>query len=149
MKKYIKVILRDSNPPKIIKVSKGYALNYLIPKQIADIATKNKIEQINLLNNLSTQKINRSQQKNLRVNTIINEIKMIHVRRKCGSNYQIFGSVNEQEIKELISKTIKYPIDKKQITIKQIKQLGTYLCEIIINERIKSSIRIRIIPNNI
>ena len=149
MKKYIKVILRDSHPQKIIKVSKGYALNYLIPKQIADLATKNRIEQVNLRNSLSTQKINRSQQKNLRVNTNINKIKIIHIRRKCGSNYQIFGSVNEQEIKALISKTIKYPLDKKQITIKQIKQLGTYLCEIIVNERIKSAIRIRIIPNNI
>ena len=149
MKKYIKVILRDSHPPKITKVSKGYALNYLIPKQMADIATKNKIEQVNLLSSLSTQKINRSQQKNLKINTIVNEITMIHIRRKCGSNYQIFGSVNEQEIKELISKTIKYPIDKKYIAVKQIKQLGTYLCEVMINEKIKSSIRIRIIPNHI
>ena len=149
MKKYIKVILRNSHPPKIAKVSKGYALNYLIPKQIADIATKNRIKQINLLNNLSTQKINKSQQKNLKIETIINELKMIHIRKKGGSNYQIFGSVNEQDIQELISKTIKYRIDKKQITVKQIKQLGTYLCEIIINEGIKSSIRIRIIPNNI
>ena len=149
MKKYIKVILRNSHPPKIVKVSKGYALNYLIPKQMADVATKNKIEQINLLNSLSTQKINKSQQKNLRIKTIINGLTMIHVRKKCGSNYQIFGSVNEQEIQELISKAIKYQIDKKQITVKQIKQLGTYLCEIIVNEKIKSSIRVRIIPNNI
>ena len=149
MKKYIKVILKNSHPPKITKVSKGYAFNYLIPKQMADIATKNRIEQVNLLSSLSTQKINRSQQKNLKINTIVNEIPMIHIRRKCGSNYQIFGSVNEQEIKELISKIIKYPIDKKHITVKQIKQLGTYLCEIMINERIKSSIRIRIIPNHI
>ena len=149
MKKYIKVILRNSHPPKIVKVSKGYALNYLIPKQMADVATKNKIEQINLLNNLSTQKINKSQQKNLKIKTIINKLTMIHVRKKCGSNYQIFGSVNEQEVQELISKAIKYRIDKKHITVKQIKQLGTYLCEIIVNEGIKSSIRVRIIPNNI
>ena len=149
MKKYIKVVLRDSHPPKIVKVSKGYALNYLIPKQMADIATKNKIKQINLLNNLSTQEINKFQQKNLRIETIINKLKMIHIRKKCGSNYQIFGSVNEQDIQELISKIIKYRIDKKQITIKQIKQLGTYVCEIIINEGIKSSVKIRIIPNNI
>ena len=149
MKKYIKVILRNSHPPKITKVSKGYALNYLIPKQMADIANKNRIEQVNLLSSLSAKKINRSRQKNLKINTIVNEIKIIHIRRKCGSNYQIFGSVNEQEIKELISKTIKYPIDKKHIIVKQIKQLGTYLCEIMINEKIKSSIRIRIIPNHI
>lgn len=149
MKKYIKVILRNSHPPKITKVSKGYALNYLIPKQMADIATKNRIKQVNLRSSLSTQKIDRSRQKNLRVNTIINKVKIIHIRRKCGSNYQIFGSVNEQEIKELISRTIKFPLEKKQITIQQIKQLGTYICEIIINEKLKSSIKIRVIPNNI
>ena len=149
MKKYIKVIFRDSHPPKVTKVAKGYALNYLIPKQIADIATKNRIKQINLLNSLSTQRIDRSKQKNLRINTLLNELKMIHVRRKCGSNYQIFGSVNEQEIQELISKTIKYQIEKRQIAMKQIKQLGTYPCEIIIDEGIKSSIRIRIVPNSI
>ena len=149
MKKYIQVILNNSQQKKIEKVSKGYAFNYLIPKKIAEIATKNKIEQINLQKNLSNQKKDKFQQKNIKINKIIDNIKIIHIRKKCGSNYQIFGSVTEQEIQELISKIIKYKIDKKQIIIEQMKQLGIYFCEIIIDETVKTSIEIRILPNNI
>ena len=149
MKKYIKIILNNSQPPKIEKVSRGYAFNYLIPKKIAEIATKNKIKQINLQNHLSNQKKNQFQQKNLKINEVIKKIKMIHIRKKCGSNYQIFGSVTEQEIQELISKIIKNKIDKKLIVIQQVKQLGSYLCNITLDEKIKTSIEIRIIPNNI
>lgn len=149
MKNHIKVILKNANPPKIEKVARGYAFNYLIPKQIAEIATKNKIKQINLQNQLSNQKKDKSQQKNLKITEIIKKVKIIHLRKKCGSNYQIFGSVTEQDIQELISEIIKYRIDKKQIVIQQIKQLGNYMCDLIIDEKMKTSIGIRIIPNNI
>nr|YP_009502074.1 ribosomal protein L9 [Porolithon onkodes]ASB29676.1 ribosomal protein L9 [Porolithon onkodes] len=148
MKKYIQVILNNSQPQKIEKVSRGYAFNYLIPKKIAEIATKSKIEQINLQNDLSDKKKDKFQQKNLKINRIINNIKIIHIRKKCGSNYQIFGSVTEQEIQVLISKIIKHRIDKKQIIIDQVKQIGVYLCKIIINETMKASIEIHILPNN-
>ncbi len=149
MKKYIKVIIKDSQPPKVEKVARGYAFNYLIPKQIAEIATKNRIKQINLQNHLSNQKKDKFQQKNLKITEVTKKIKIIHLRKKCGSNYQIFGSVTEQDIQELISKIIKYKIDKKQIVIQQIKQLGNYMCNLIIDEKIRTSIEIRIIPNNI
>lgn len=149
MKKYIQVILKNSQPEKIKKVSRGYAFNYLIPKRIAEIATKNKIKRIHLQNNLSNQKKDKSQQKNIKINKIMNNIQIIHIRKKCGSNYQIFGSVTEQEIQELILKITKYKIDKKQIIIEQVKQIGVYLCEIIINETMKTTIKIRILPNNI
>jgi len=149
MKKYIQVILNNSHPPKIEKVSRGYAFNYLIPKQMAEIATKSKIQQINLRNHLSDQKKTQFQQKNLKMNEIIKKIKIIHLRKKCGSNYQIFGSVTEQEIQKLISKIIKNKIDKRQIAIQQIKQLGSYVCDIIIGEKIRTSIEIRILPNSI
>lgn len=149
MKKYIQVILKNSQPQKIKKVSRGYAVNYLIPKKIAEIATKNRIKQIHLQNNLSNQKKEKSQQKNIKINKIMNNIQIIHIRKKCGSNYQIFGSVTEQEIQELIFKITKYKIDKKQIIIEQVKQIGVYLCEIIINETMKTTIKIGILPNNI
>ena len=149
MKKYIKVILNNSHPPKVEKVSRGYAFNYLIPKQIAEIATESKIKQINLRNHLSNQQKNEFQQKNLKITEAITKIRIIHLRKKYGSNYQIFGSVTEQEIQELISKIIKHEIDKKQIVIQQIKQLGSYFCDILIDEKVKTSIEIRILPNNI
>jgi large subunit ribosomal protein L9 len=149
MKKYIKVILNNSHPPKIQKVSRGYAFNYLIPKQIAEIATESKIKQINLQNHLSNQQKDKFQQKNLKITEVIKKIKIIHFRKRCGSNYQIFGSVTEQEIQELISQILKHEINKKQIIIQQIKQLGSYLCEIFIDEQVKTSIEIRILPNKV
>ena len=152
MKKYIEVIITknrysQNNEKTIKQVTRGYAFNYLIPNKIAEIATKGKIKHIQMLNNLAYKKKAQINLQDLKISNSILNARMIHLRKKCSQSQQIFGSVSEQDIQEIILHTIGQKIDKKQISIQTIKKIGTYICYIIINDNIKTAIKVRILPN--
>ena len=154
MKKYIEIIFKDQKSKskhnvKVTKVARGYALNYLIPNQLAEIATKSKIKHLKILHDISNQKKDQIDQQNEQTIKNIIKMKLIHLRKKCSLNGQIFGSLSEQEIQENIQNTIGKKIEKKYIIIDTIKQIGTYKCDIVINENTKTTLIIRIIPYQI
>jgi len=62
-------------------------------------------------------------------------------------NQQIFGSISEQDIINKIFNLTGQNIDKKQIKIDSIKQIGKYLCEIRIDEDINTNITMHVLPN--
>lgn len=147
MKKYIEVIKKHKNNHQIIeKVVKGYAFNYLIPNGLANIATKGEIKHLKMLRKSSDQKNKKINILSSKINNELTQLKMIHFRKKCGKNYQIFGSLTENDIQEKILNLTGQKIEKKQILINNIKELGTYNCKITITEKTKVFINIRLLP---
>lgn len=154
MKKKINVIIRKSqlnNTKKgsIISVSRGYALNYLIPNQIAEIATKGSIKQLEMFQNINSKReklrsINESiAEKNIK------KIKKVCMYKKKGEKNLIFGSVTEKEIKNWINKYSNINMNKVQIKINESKHIGISDIEIMINSQIKAIIQLQLIPINI
>ena len=154
MKKQIEVIIKEKDKnqnilQKIEKVSRGYALNYLIPNKIAEIATKGKIKHLKMLESSSYQKANRAHKIIQKISNDMTKVRIIHIRKKCGQHDQIFGSVSEQDIQTKIASITGQELDKKQVAINTIKQIGTYQCNVLINEFTQINIKIRILPSYI
>ncbi len=152
MKKNIKIILKTKNLNKcptqrIQKASPGYAFNYLIPKKIAEIATEGKIKHLTMVKSILEKKDNQIYKKNLKLKMDLEKINFLSIRKKCSQNRQIFGSVSEQEISNKIFNITGQNIDKKQIKIDSIKEIGTYLCKIKIDEDTNINIEMHILPN--
>jgi large subunit ribosomal protein L9 len=147
MKKYIEVIL--SKQKKIQKVKRGYAFNYLIPNGLAELATEGKIKHLNMLNASSSKKKDKESQFNKKISNYILQIGTIHVKKKCGKNEYIFGSISEQDIQDYIFDKIGEKINKKQILLDPIKQIGIYDCHILINETTKTHLKLHILPYNL
>jgi len=109
MKKKIKIILLKDNTKKekkgsIINVTRGYAFNYLIPNHIAEIATKNKMKHIQMIQNIveNRQKENEDEIKLLKHN--IDTIKNLSFYKRQGENNYIFGNITEKEILKWFNK---------------------------------------------
>jgi len=152
MKKSIKIILKkkdlNKNPTqRIQKVSPGYAFNYLIPNQLAEIATEGKIKHLNMVTKNLAKKDNQIHKDNLKVKIDLEKINFLCIRKKCSQNRQIFGSISEQDIINKIFNITGQNIYKKQIKVDSIKQIGKYLCEIKIDENIDMNIEMHILPN--
>lgn len=151
MKKYIEIIENHNN--KITqnknitkKVAKGYAFNYLIPNRLAELATKGKIRHLQMLQKLSSDKKSLSDKLAEKIQIEVSHIRLLHIRKKCGNEYNIFGSVSEQDIKEKISDLIGEQIEKQQITIEPIKKLGAYNCNILIGEDRRVNLTAKVLP---
>jgi len=154
MKKSITIILKKkdlnkSPTQRIQKVSPGYAFNYLIPNQIAEIATEGKIRHLDMVTKILAKKDNQIHKNNLKVKIDLEKINFLSIRKKCSQNRQIFGSISEQEIINKIFNITGQKIDKKQIKIDSIKQIGTYLCEIKVDDDININIEMHILPNQV
>nr|YP_009391319.1 ribosomal protein L9 [Dipterocladia arabiensis]ARW59463.1 ribosomal protein L9 [Dipterocladia arabiensis] len=147
------VLLKDHNSigqkNTIVQVSRGYALNYLIPKQIAEFATKNKMKHLNMFNIIKEKQ---KEKNKIRANQIAKNlisIKKISIMKKVGDNYNIFGSINEKDIIEKIFKHTGIKFTKKQIKLNHIKKIGIFNLEINLFDNQLYQMNISIIPANI
>nr|YP_009297089.1 ribosomal protein L9 [Ceramium japonicum]AOM66432.1 ribosomal protein L9 [Ceramium japonicum] len=154
MTKNITVIVKKAYPKlgnkgEIIKLSKGYAFNYLIPKNIVEIPTKGKIKHLQMFQNIANNKkqsliIDAKHKRN-----IIKNIDAIHITKKIGNMPYIFGSVNEKEILNTILKQTKQKIEKKDIKIPEIKSIGLFNLTIKFIDNETCNLLLQVVPNNI
>jgi len=114
----------------VVKVSDGYARNFLLPKGLAIEA--------------SPQALNEIKQKNAAVEHKKKMVvegaegakekldgKTIKLTAKGGETGKLFGSVGSKEVAEEINKSFGVKVDRKKIALEsEIKTFGTYTAEI-------------------
>jgi large subunit ribosomal protein L9 len=109
---------------QLVKVSDGYARNFLFPRGLAVEATKeNLAEMVNKNQSVEYQKqeeIKHAEE----LKEKLSQIK-IEISAKAGENGRLFGSVTSKEIADILLDQYKIKIDKKKIVLEDgIKALG-------------------------
>lgn len=108
----------------VVKVSDGYAANYLIPNKVAIPATNSNLNENKQAKASAEHKkeVEKGQAMLLK-NQLDN--KVISVSVKCGDNGKVFGSVTAKEVADKL-KEMGLDVDKRKISMEQIKQIGSY-----------------------
>nr|YP_009244569.1 ribosomal protein L9 [Agarophyton chilense]AMK96811.1 ribosomal protein L9 [Agarophyton chilense]ASP44706.1 50S ribosomal protein L9 [Agarophyton chilense] len=130
----------------IVKVSSGYAFNYLIPHDFAQLATQGRLKHHRMFLNIKQKKLDEIQDKLQFMAQKFNQIPKISVKKKVGNNNQIFGSVNDKEIMTKLFYITGEKLDKKNIYLPNIKTLGIYNLNIIFTSDVRISIKLQILP---
>nr|YP_010155957.1 ribosomal protein L9 [Cumathamnion serrulatum]QQY85352.1 ribosomal protein L9 [Cumathamnion serrulatum] len=153
-KKKIEIILKKDYPNignknTIIKVTRGYAFNYLIPNEIAELATKNKMKHLNMFQIIQNKKLQDNEIKAENLGNNLKQIKNISLFKKIGDENYIFGNINEKDIIEKIFRSTGIELNKKQIKVPNIKTIGKFQIEInLLNDKYYQ-LKLNIIPINI
>ncbi len=141
----MKVILRKNfeqlgRVGDVVEVKDGYARNYLLPRQIAYIATKGNIRALEE----EKQQIEKIEAKLLEnAKKIADELANVSITIpvKVGEEDKIFGSVTSQMIADAL-KEKNYDIDKRKIEIKEpIKALGIYDINIKLHPEVTATVK--------
>lgn len=128
-----------------IKVVKdGYARNYLLPKKLAEIATKNKEEYIKKLSEKLAEKAQKVYEDAVSLKNQL-EDKVIEIFAKAGEEGKLFGSVTSTLVAEELKK-LGFEIDKKKILMDHIKVLGEYKIRIRLDEGVIANIKLIVKP---
>ena len=127
----------------IINVKSGYARNYLIPKKIASIATKENITYFNHW--IENQKIKEAKtRENIELLAKQLDKMTLKFQLKAGDNDKLFGSVTTQMISDEIEKQ-GYSVDKKELMLDEpIKAVGNHFVQVNLGEELKPKIKIKI-----
>lgn len=131
---------------EIREVSRGYARNFLIPRQLADIATEQLIQR------LEGRKIKeeKSAKKELQLAEEMAEKldgKSFEIIRKTTDEGTLYASVNSAVISAELKKQ-GFIIDNKQIIAKNIKEIGEHEIIIRFNHGIEARITLIIKEEN-
>lgn len=128
----------------VIEVKKGFARNFLMPRQLALEVSEHNLALIAAkkkkhLKKLETEKLAASEQKQKLEGVAIS------IRKKSGENDVLFGSVTTAEIeKELAAKG--FSVDKKKIHLDEpIKRLGEFTAKIKLFQGVEAAIAITVL----
>nr|YP_009397929.1 ribosomal protein L9 [Sonderella linearis]ARW67115.1 ribosomal protein L9 [Sonderella linearis] len=154
MTKKIKIILiKDSvnigQKGNIVNVSYGYAFNYLIPNNIASIATKKRIKHLNMFKDIEKEQKKENEIIINRIEETITNIQKISIYRKTGKNKMIFGNIKEKDVIHYFLNNIGIQLNKKQINLPNINQSGSFNLKIQMIQNIEIKIALNILPTNI
>jgi large subunit ribosomal protein L9 len=147
----MKVIFLTDVPSKgkageIKAVSDGYARNFLFPKGLAQVATREVVRQteISLRKKMADESLNK--EKMARLAEQIEGIQ-ICLKAHAGAEGRLFGSITEANIAEELSKIVDAPIDKRQVVLDNpLRQIGEYEVTIKFTGDLESRIKVIVEP---
>jgi large subunit ribosomal protein L9 len=127
----------------VVQVKPGYGRNYLIPQGFADMATaaNKKI----LAENLKqvAHKAEKLKKDAEEMAAAIGET-VLDIAAKAGENGKIFGRVTNTQIADAL-KAKGFDIDRKKITIEDVKTIGTYKAMIDLHKEVKHSVGVNVV----
>ena len=124
----MKVILKadvkgQGKKGQMVEVSDGYARNFLLPRGLAEEATKAAVN--NFKGRESSEKFHREQEKKEALETAAKlEGKSVKIRAKAGANGKLFGSITSQVVADAIKMQLHVVVDKKKLVMSDIKNTG-------------------------
>lgn len=145
----MEVILRQAveklgHPGEVVKVSAGYARNYLIPRGIAVIATPGNKRQIEQQRQRLEAAEDARRDAARQLSGTIEEISLTFSAR-VGEEGKLFGSVTASDIAQQLE-ALGHKIEKRQVDLHEpIKALGVYRVPIRLHADVKPEIKVWVI----
>lgn len=128
---------------ELCNVSDGYARNFLFPKNLAIEADSAAMGE---LKSRESAKAHHKQEEidNAKATAAKLEGKSVTLKAKAGSNGRLFGSVTSKEIAEEIKNSLGIEVDRKKMTVADIKNFGEYTAEIKLYTGITAKITVKV-----
>ncbi len=129
---------------QLIKVSDGYARNYLLPRGLAKEATN---DNLNVLKGKKESLEYKIKTETDEAKAIVEKMKNIEVviKAKAGENGKLFGSVTSKEVSEELTKQHHIKIDKKKFILPDgIKTLGVTEVEVKVYTGIVGKVKVNV-----
>lgn len=112
-----------------VKASDGYARNFLFPKGLAVEANAQSLTELRNREQSNQHKIDVEVAAANESKTKL-QGKTVKMTAKAGSNGKLFGSVTAKEVAGEIEKQFSVKVDKRKITMDDIKNFGSYKIEV-------------------
>ncbi len=130
----------------LIKVSDGYANNYLLKRGLAKIATK---QALNELEGKRGAEEYRRNQEEVKANNIAERMKDMTVKltAKAGANGKLFGSITSKDVAEALKEQYNITVDKRKINLPDgIKTCGVTDVKVSLYTGISGTFKVEVTP---
>ena len=133
------------SPGDVVDVADGYARNFLIPRGLAQRATKGALKQVDTIRRTREVKEIRDREKAEELAASLGKLQ-IRVRAKAGDGGRLFGQVTPAAVAEAITKAGGPKIDKRRLHIDgPIKNLGVHKASLRLHPEVEADLQVEVI----
>ncbi len=130
---------------ELCNVSDGYARNFLFPKNLAVEANNASMAE---LKSREDAKAHHIKEEKAAATALAKKIEgsRFTLTAKAGANGKLFGSVTTKEVVAAVKATLGVEIDKKKVTMSDIKSYGEYNAEVKLYNGINAKFIVEVKP---
>jgi large subunit ribosomal protein L9 len=124
-----------------VEVSPGYLRNYLVPRKLAQPATKGALEEAARRREVA-ERTEREQAERAQESAALLSKTVLTIHHRAGEDGKLFGSVGAKEISDAIREARDLKIDRRKVKLEQpIHETGTYMVDVDIGGGVTASVK--------
>lgn len=147
----MKVILKENIEKlgfkdEIVDVKNGFALNFLLPKNKAIIATESAIKVLNENLRQQESKLNEEIENANKTVEELSKLSIVIKSKLQEDGKKLFGSISPKQLVDEIGKQ-GIEIDRKFVKLGSVKEIGSYTAEIRLHRKVNCSLEFKVVSD--
>jgi large subunit ribosomal protein L9 len=129
----------------VIDVSSGYLRNYLIPRKLAQPATKGALAAAQQ-RQVAAERAAREAQSRAQENAALLSKTVLTIAQQAGDDGRLFGSVTAQDIADAIREARSIKVDKRKVHLEEpIRHIGTHMVVVEVDEGVMATVKTMVV----
>lgn len=125
----------------VVDVSSGYLRNYLVPRQLAQPATKASIAEAERRREAARRAQQELAEKATENAALLSKT-VLTIAKPAGEDGRLFGSVTAQDIVDAIKSARGFKLDKRKVELDDpIKTTGTHMVTVEVNDGVTAQVK--------
>ena len=125
----------------VVEVSKGYLRNYLIPRKLAQPATRGALTAVRERME-AAERATRAAVEKASENAAMLSRTVLTISQQAGDDGRLFGSVTSQDIVDAVREARGLKLDKRRVHLDDpIKNVGTYMVVVELSDGVTATIK--------
>ena len=129
----------------VVDVSAGYLRNYLIPRKLAQPATKGALDAAQQRRD-AAERAEREARARAQENAALLGRTVLTIAQQAGDDGRLFGSVTAQDIADAVRDARGIKLDKRKIHLEEpIRHIGTHMVVVEIDDGVHATIKTMVV----
>jgi large subunit ribosomal protein L9 len=129
----------------VVEVSPGYLRNYLVPRKLAEPATKGSIEAA-IRRREQAEQTKQQAEERARENAALLSRTVLTIAQQAGDDGRLYGSVTTQDVADAIREARGVRVDRRKIHLEEpIRNVGTYMVVIEVADEVTATVKTMVV----
>ncbi len=148
-KSTLQVVLTEDLPNvggsgDVVRVKPGFARNFLVPRGLAAMATKDNVKRIEHEKRVA---LARAAKQRVAAEELAGKLKgvVLQMKAQVGEENRLFGSITTRDVSDALADK-GFEVDRRKIIMDTIKELGTHTASVKIASGVDAIIKVDVTP---
>jgi large subunit ribosomal protein L9 len=129
----------------VVDVSKGYLRNFLLPRKLAQPATKGLLEEAQQRQQAAERAAVEAHDQAAETAAVLNRT-VLTISQQAGDDGRLFGSVTTQDIADAVRDARGVRVDKRKVHLEEpIKNVGTYMVVVELGDGVTATVKTMVV----